>query len=384
MLIDFPATFGPQGYRGIHGEITPGTAAEPTHGCGTCSCGKNVRFDVSGRSRIGRDNVENIPCPQPAYPGYFADPFVWRHEGEYYAIGTGPQEADGNVVHASEPSVFPVLRSRDLSEWDAAGRALIAPDASLGSSFWAPEIAWADGHWHLYYSVGHGDHLHQLRVAISNEPLGPYVDCAQLTDPVEIPFAIDPHPFKDDDGRWYLFHARDYLDTNEDAIGAVRAGTALTVGELESMTRLSRRVTTVLRARCDWQRFASERTMYGRVFDWHTLEGPCVVRERGRYYCLYSGGCWQTETYGLDYTVSDRVLGPYEQIAGEPHARLLRTIPGALVGPGHCSVAPARDGSGRIIAYHAWDPAMTARRMYIDELVFDENRPRVVHACEQS
>ena len=31
----------------------------------------------------------------PVYSGYFADPFVWRHKGEYYAVGTGTVEASG-------------------------------------------------------------------------------------------------------------------------------------------------------------------------------------------------------------------------------------------------------------------------------------------------
>ena len=26
----------------------------------------------------------------PVYPHYFADPFVWKHGGEYFAVGTGP------------------------------------------------------------------------------------------------------------------------------------------------------------------------------------------------------------------------------------------------------------------------------------------------------
>jgi beta-xylosidase len=318
------------------------------------------------------------PEIEPAHPSYFADPFVWRSGDEYYAIGTGPEEADGGVARSSAPSVFPLLRSRDLVEWRSAGHAMVAPDEALGSNFWAPEIAYADGRWHLYYSVGHADKLHQLRVATSEYPLGPYADCAQLTNPSEIPFAIDPHPFRDDDGRWYLFHARDFLDMQEDPIGEVRAGTALVVAELETMTRLSQKVHTVLRARCDWQRFASQRSMYGRMFDWHTLEGPFVVKERGRYYCLYSGGCWQGDTYGTDYTVADHVLGPYEEVADQVCPRVLRTVPGKIIGPGHCSVVTAPDGVTRVIAYHAWDAAMTARRMYIAELSFDAVGPHVL------
>jgi beta-xylosidase len=315
---------------------------------------------------------------KPAHPGYFADPFVWRSGDEYYAIGTGHEEAEGVVPRATTPSVFPLLQSRDLADWRSAGHALVRPDEALGGNFWAPEIAYADGRWHLYYSVGHVDKLHQLRVAMSEHPLGPYIDYAQLTDPAEVPFAIDPHPFRDDDGRWYLFHARDFLDVQEDAIGKVRAGTALVVAELETMTRLSSTVHTVLRARCDWQRFASQRSMYGRVFDWHTLEGPCVIKERDRYYCLYSGGCWRGDTYGVDYTVADRVLGPYEDVADRAGPRVLRTVPGKIIGPGHCSVVTAPDGVTRMIVYHAWDAGMTARRMYIDELSFDAAGPRAL------
>ena len=29
----------------------------------------------------------------PVYPEYFADPFVWKHDGIYYAVGTGVVEA---------------------------------------------------------------------------------------------------------------------------------------------------------------------------------------------------------------------------------------------------------------------------------------------------
>jgi GH43 family beta-xylosidase len=39
----------------------------------------------------------------PVYPDIFADPFVLRHEGVYYAYGTAPGGADGRQV--------PVLRS---------------------------------------------------------------------------------------------------------------------------------------------------------------------------------------------------------------------------------------------------------------------------------
>ena len=88
--------------------------------------------------------------------------------------------------------MFPLLRSETLVDWESAGCALVRPDAALGNTFWAPEVMYGQGQWWMYYSVGHDDSRHQLRVACSDDALGPYVDCAQLTNPDELPFAIDP------------------------------------------------------------------------------------------------------------------------------------------------------------------------------------------------
>src|SRR3954464_4624103 len=126
--------------------------------------------------------MTSVRYTNPVYPEYFADPFVWKADGEYYAIGTGPDEAAGTTPRGREATVFPLLRSSDLVHWRQAGRALIPPDPAMGTAFWAPEIVCDGTRWFLYYSVGHEDRDHQLRVATSDAPLGPYVDAAGLTD----------------------------------------------------------------------------------------------------------------------------------------------------------------------------------------------------------
>jgi len=309
----------------------------------------------------------------PVYPGYFADPFVWLHQGVYYAIGTGPAEAEGQVDEIGKQRVFPLLRSDDLVNWQFTGNALQRPDPALGDNFWAPEVAYCDGTFYLYYSVGHEDKRHQLRVATSDDPLGPYHDVGtSLLDPEVCPFAIDPNPFRDDDGQWYLFYARDFLDTE----GGVRAGTALMVDRLETMTKLAGEAKVVLRARCDWQRFLANRPMYGDIYDWHTLEGACVRKHEGRYYCLYSGGRWETDTYGVDYGVADQVMGPYSDAGNEAGPRVLRSVPGYVLGPGHNSMVVGLDGETEYIVYHAWDTNMEARRMCIDPIIWTPEGPR--------
>ena len=301
----------------------------------------------------------------PVFEEYFADPIAWEFGGEYFAIGTGEREAEGRPGEM----VFPLLRSSDFRSWRYAGRALVRPDHSLGTNFWAPEIAFHDGKFFLYYSVGIGDKNHQLRVATSDSPLGPFQDFDRaLLDPSKCPFAIDAHPFRDDDGQWYLFHARDFLD-------GPRPGTALAVARMKSMTELADEGRTVLRAKHDWQRFEANRSMYGGTYDWHTLEGPFVRKHGGRYYCFYSGGRWENESYGVDYAVADHVLGPYSDEGNESGPRMLHTIPGELIGPGHNSIVRGPDGEDWIV-YHAWDARMTARRMFIDRLLWTNEGPR--------
>ena len=116
----------------------------------------------------------------PVYAGYFADPFVWKVNGTYYAIGTGASDASGQALGKA----FTVLQSSDFYDWQFAANALLRPDPALGNSFWAPEVAYHDGRFYLYYSVGHGDKDHQLRVAESESPQGPYRDMGvTLIDP---------------------------------------------------------------------------------------------------------------------------------------------------------------------------------------------------------
>ena len=316
--------------------------------------------------------------PNPVYPEYFADPYVWRHEGVYYAVGTGVVEAQSHAAGGGsaltvdgEPGVFLVLRSDDLVNWTPVGSALAALHPDYGDAYWAPEVAFDGGRFYLYYSVGRGDKGHHIRVAASDRPEGTYrVMGVRVTDPFRVPFAIDASPFQDDDGQWYLFYARDFLDDE----GGARPGTAVVMDRLVGMTRLAGEERVVVRARHDWQRFVADRVMYGGVYDWHTIEGPCVLKRNGRYYCLFSAGRWENETYGVDFAVAGQVTGPYMSDSNESGARVLRTAPGKLLGPGHNSVTTGPDGQDHIV-YHAWDAQMVARRMFISPLEWTENGP---------
>jgi beta-xylosidase len=297
-----------------------------------------------------------VTYTNPVHDGYFADPFVLRlAPDDYIAYGTG------RVVGGR---IFEVRRSPDLVRWTALGGALDPPAGLAATDFWAPEVAEHDGSWFMYYSAGAGDSGHALRVAVADAPEGPFRDQQVVLTPDER-FAIDPHPFCDDDGQWYLFYAHDVLEGD-------RPGTTIAVDRLTDMTTLAGDPRTLLRASDDWQLFRHEREMYGRVFDWHTLEGPFVRKRGGRYHLLYSGGAWEEPSYGVSFAVADAPLGPYREPVRGPV--VLQTVPGAVLGPGHASVVSTPAGEDWIV-YHAWDPGRTARRMCIDRLVWGEDGP---------
>src|SRR6185503_401605 len=130
------------------------------------------------------------------------------------------------------------------------------------------------------------------------------------------------------------------------------------------------------RARYAWTLYEAKRRMdvYGKTFDWHTIEGPAVLEHGGRYYCFYSGSNYQTKRYGVDYVVADKVMGPYSGQGSS--ARVLKGIRGKVRGPGHHSVVTGPDGKTEYIVYHAWDAKMTVRQMCIDRLVWTPAGPR--------
>lgn len=299
----------------------------------------------------------------PVYPEVFADPFVLRHDGVYYAYGTAPGDPQGGEI--------PVLRSVDLVHWDAAGHALAPTGAT---QFWAPEVAAHDGRFYMYYSSGGAASEgtdHRLRVAVADHPAGPFVDAGKLLVPYQ-PFSIDAHPFRDADGQWYLFYCVDFVEPDGDQ----RVGTGIVVDRLTDMTTLAGDAETVVRPHHDWHVFRKGREMYGKVFDWHTVEGPAVQVHDGKYYCFYSGGAWERDNYGVSYVVADHPMGPWRRPAGGEEALLMRTPKGGqLLGPGHNSFTVSPDGSETWIVYHAWDPAQTARRMCIDRLEWVDGRP---------
>jgi GH43 family beta-xylosidase len=336
-----------------------------------CTSRSNAPTDAETAAAGGGSNGASYT--NPVYAGQFPDPFVLRHEGTYYAFATTgqSQKKDGRI--------FSVLSSKNLYDWEEVGGALTPPAGSEGADFWAPEVVFVNGKFYMYYSRGGGainaNVGHRLHVATSDQPAGPYQEVALLDVP-ESKFTIDAHPFQDTDGSWYLFYARDFIDSND----GYYPGTGLVVDKLIDMTKLGNQSRTVMRARHPWTLFEANRRMpiyNNQVFaQWHTLEGPFMRKHEGKYYCFYSGANFLTDRYGVDFVVADSIFGPYSDTGAEKGARVLHSVPGKVRGPGHHSHAMSPDGKTEVLVYHAWDEAMKERQLCIDPLLWTPEGPR--------
>ncbi len=140
------------------------------------------------------------PIPAPAYTNPvlnadWPDPDAVQVDGSYYLIASSFNRVPG----------LPILRSRNLVDWEHLGHAL--PELpgrhySLprhGSGVWAPALRHHDGKFWIFYP----DPDHGIFVLTATDPAGPWTEPHLLYAGRGL---IDPCPLWDDDGSAYLVH----------------------------------------------------------------------------------------------------------------------------------------------------------------------------------
>lgn len=289
----------------------------------------------------------------------FPDPFILKYRGEYWAICTGIWK-DGRA--------FGMMHSHDLVHWSDLPGALERLESDRPEVpyvyYWAPEIYQFGGRFYLYYCVGNETYM-TIRVATADHPSGPYRDSGHALTSEQ--FAIDAHVFRDDDGQHYLFYATDFLEHTQ-------IGTGTVVDRFVDPFTLEGRPRPVTRAKYDWQVYDPVRKEKGGV-RWHTVEGPFVLKRKGVYYEMFSGGNWQNTTYGVSYATTHDIRDPSEwkqHCDGVKTLPILRTVSTDsdthILGPGHNSVVRGPSNFDLFCVYHRWNAEGTARVLCIDRM----------------
>jgi beta-xylosidase len=274
----------------------------------------------------------------PVRPGDFPDPSVIRVGADYWATATSSEWAPH----------FPLLRSRDLVNWEMTGYVFQTPPAWAKANFWAPEIAQDRGRFFLYYTAREtASNRLAVAVATADRPEGPWTDHGPLV--AQEPGSIDGVPFTDAEGvRWLVWKE----DGN------------------------SKKIPTILwlqRLRDDGLALVGERREIMRndtPWEGAVVEGPFVLRRGDTYYLFYSGAacCGRGCNYALGVARAKAMTGPWEKAPTNP----ILAANAAWRCPGHGSIVNDPDGRYWLL-YHAYAQkgfVATGREMLLDEVVF--------------
>jgi beta-xylosidase len=271
------------------------------------------------------------------------DPFVLKHENTYYMYCTTNGEEG-----------FRVWQSKNLVDWTDQS---LAFDPSLQSEkwaigdYWAPEVLFYDNQFYMTYSArDQNDDIWKIALAKSENPLGPFEDVRVPLIRRDYP-CIDGHIFIDEDGTPYLFYS--------------------TIFQIyvQELSRLDLSPTGSLV-------FCIEPT---QSWEERINEGPFILKNNDIYYMMYSANQYHDVNYGIGYTTSNSVGGPWQKYDGNPILSSQLDI--QVSGPGHNSVTTSPDGREMFIVYHTHtnpDDPSGDRQPNIDRQYFENDTLKII------
>lgn len=274
---------------------------------------------------------------------FYADPTIYAENGKFYLSGT----------RKGEPLGFALLESDDLQTWTVAkpdSMILRGGEQTYGDKgFWAPQILKTqDGNYWFAYTANEqtalakADSLTGLFTQTTVEP----IDGSEKN--------IDPFLFRDDDGKWYLYHVR------------FDHGNFLWVAEFDPATGhiLPQTLTNVFRNDQDWEATPAYQSD-------PIMEGPTVAKLDGKYYLFYSANHFESPDYAVGYAVADSPMGPWTKNPNNPIIH--RSIVGEK-GSGHGDLFTDNEGNYRYVYHvHYSDSVVAPRRTRIVNLKMEKD-----------
>ncbi|MGV3540401.1 MAG: glycoside hydrolase family 43 protein [Rufibacter sp.] len=138
---------------------------------------------------------------------YTADPSAHVFNGKIYIYPS--HDIDAGVPEDDLGSHFAMRDYRVLS-MDSVGGKVTVHDVALdmkdvpwvGRQMWAPDAAYSNGTYYLYFPAKDKQDVFRIGVATSKSPTGPF---KAQPEPIKGSYSIDPAVFKDKDGTHYMY-----------------------------------------------------------------------------------------------------------------------------------------------------------------------------------
>lgn len=213
--------------------------------------------------------------------------------------------------------------------------------------YWAPCMYFEDDSFYLYFSCRKADTdetQETLFVAKAPTPFGPFGEMKSLCDL----FSIDPHVVRTEAGL-FIWYCMDRTDGD-------RVGTRIFVQRMLDPVTLDGEPVEMVKPSFDEEIFMRDRFAPGQ--HWHTIEGPFWLQVDGWQYVMYSGACYQNDTYHIGYAAAKSTEPELTKVVFEKHTNGGNFVPlmtknNVEEGVGHHSVICC-DGQYYAV-YHARD-----------------------------
>lgn len=179
-----------------------------------------------------------------------------------------------------------------------------------GRQLWAPDAAFANNKYYLYFPVKDKQDVFRIGVAISDKPEGPF---KAEKEPIKGSYSIDPAVFKDDDGSYYLYFGgiwggqlqrwnnNQYDSTAGNRKPEEKAILPRIAKLNKDMKSFAEPVKEVQLVDKNGQPF-TEKDNAKRFF-----EGAWIFKRNGKYYFTYSTG----DTHYICYATGSSPYGPF-------------------------------------------------------------------------
>ena len=276
----------------------------------------------------------------PIFKGWYADPEGAVLDGQYWVFPTYSADFD-------DQTFMDAFSSPDLVTWTKHPRVLDKKDVSWARrAMWAPAVMHANGKYYLFFSANdvHEGEVGGIGVATASRPEGPYKDALGkplINEIVNGAQPIDQFVVRDDDGQYYMYYG-----------GWGHCNVAKMSPDLMSIVPFA------------------DGSKFREVTPENYVEGPFMLKRKGKYYFMWSEGGWGGPDYCVAYAIADSPFGPFRRVG-----KILQQDPAVATGAGHHSVIQVPGKDEYYIVYHRrplTETGRDCRETCIDRLYFDK------------
>jgi hypothetical protein len=292
--------------------IAPAIFAFTVASCGQAESSKATETSDTEKATEAKKEYLNQPLVSHIYT---ADPSAHVFNGRIYiypshdtATGT-PENDNGDHFNMMDYHIFSM---------DSVGGPVTDHGVALdiknipwaGRQLWAPDAAFANNTYYLFFPLKDKQDIFRIGVATSSKPEGPFM---AEKEPIKGSYSIDPAVFKDDNGSFYMYFGgiwggqlQRWNNNQYDSSAGLRKAEEQAI--LPRVAKLSADMKSFAEPVKEIKIVDKNGTLFKEGDnDKRFFEAAWMHKYNGKYYFSYSTG----DTHNIAYAIGDNPYGPF-------------------------------------------------------------------------